>query len=95
MENSETITIIPLGSKTSQCRNLHQSLAYKFFYITLGEFHFGFEMKLCFLHIHNIPGVRALKYTVQQRQTHVFSRAEIVGISYKMRFSFKNIAIKR
>lgn len=30
MESSETITIIPLGSKTGQCRNLHQSLAYKF-----------------------------------------------------------------
>lgn len=69
MESSETITTIPLGSKMGQFRNLHQSWVYMFLYITLGEFHFGIEMKLCFLHIHRIPGVRALKYTVQQRQT--------------------------
>lgn len=69
MESSETITTIPLGSKTGQFRNLHQSRVYAFLYITLGDFHFGFEMKLSFLHVHRIPGVRALKDTVQQRKT--------------------------
>lgn len=65
-----------------------------FLRITLGGFFFFFVMKSDFLHIHRIPGVRALRAIVQQRQMVVFSKAEKVEISHRMRFSFKNTTIQ-